>query len=837
MKVPSADYSPIEQANRAKSNAIKAGYSAADASLWKSRAENVEKSLDISQRSLDLDRESLNVQRWSNVVSTVLGLAQSGVSLAETLYKNKLSKQNQQFQADLTADQRALQAEYLKYGNDIEIITDPVTGERTIVKPEAIITMEKAIQDKYNNASWLEEMKPTVQSGLEGLFADTEFSYLQSAFQRDQEATVALFNQNWKNEMEADIIKGIRDGNYSTPEGVYKLIDGRNDLTDDDKTAMKLVADDEFRLGKVSSDVSAKVYSEGLQSAINYINDELSDDEYSPDDKSELRTKALSAYEQSIKEAAAIGSSLSTAVAQDFTGSTVKGLITTAEYQYSKENGYSAEYLEAVLSPIKKAAATEINNQLPVWVANASLSSGTQSSIEQLTALKADIESGGKMDLFYGQDSLHKSAIATIDTQIAEQTQLWGKNVSAETQAAIQNAENLFLAGGSASDYMTSVQGIVDAAVKAGHYDINDAKVVTESMSKVLKNVDASAQSIFDSTIKPYLYSRLNIDSKTKLQDMDPEQSRQLLDVEFSVYTDLLSYVQSNAGNFDAEQFRVFADTVLDRYTADYFSITSKKNINDLNDAGKVITTYLDGDGSALAPVETISEAGLITLDYSTTGVSEDIRLAGRRAMDEFNQNYRDAVTAEPDYQFVGYDFINDPAGSGNVVIAFHQLGASEDRYVWDPRTPKEEPVLYKVFTTTSATGEVTATMLTPETYEAHQEEIETAAAEAGLTEEEKEMFRLRGFDGERVQTEEEKQRRYSEGYNLADQVTFTEDGGVELPEGWTVEDLDESQMTNLVNSVMERVDGDPSLQMISAKIEANLNRMAQKARNSRRNK
>ena len=152
MKVPGADYTQIRQAQQARTNAMVGAYAAKDASHAISR--------------YNTQKESIDNSRTANNVNLVLGIANIGVNLAQSLYSEyKQEEENRQKNQFSTAtdvyNARGLE-KVAEYGTKaFKEYVDPETGEKTLVMNAELERDLRGIyeetfgsQDDWNEDYW-----------------------------------------------------------------------------------------------------------------------------------------------------------------------------------------------------------------------------------------------------------------------------------------------------------------------------------------------------------------------------------------------------------------------------------------------------------------------------------------------------------------------------------------------------------------------------------------------------------------------------------------------------------------------------------------------------------
>lgn len=490
MKVPGADYSPIEQALASKRNAIQSGYIAAQSRLVLSQDERQQKSFALQDKSLELQQHSLNLNNWTNGVNLALNLAQTGLSAAQTFYNLKLQKDTQRLQSNELLMRNEASQIYAKYSDQITVDKNP-NGTINIVKPKAMIKEEELFRQKYDANLYMKDLRPQAKALLESVITAGEADAITLAKTNDQQAIVQMYNTNYSEALKRDIATDA-----SKPESVYKVIATRDDLSAEQKALHIRQADEDFRVGKVSSDITRMMRKDGLNSTISYI-DKLSPLNFSEQDKKDLRATANSIYQSNNVEATSIGLEIANALFEkdNLLPSSIPSTYELINEQYSNENGYSEEYRKAIKTAFETQQKTEITQKASNWISEAKQS---KTGYDDLNNLKKDIKNGNLSSLFLNQDNLKNTVIDSInkelkgiDTVVSSAEEQSNKRAIDNAKSAI-NALNVQYTTGITPDgqsqslsYSDYIKAIYDVkASVAGKYDLSFDEFITKTVKE-----------------------------------------------------------------------------------------------------------------------------------------------------------------------------------------------------------------------------------------------------------------------------------------------------------------------------------------------------------------
>lgn len=226
MKVPTADYSPIERANQSKYDALKASYAAKDAANWKIRDEHAEKGFSLQQRSLDLNT-------YSTTVSAVaLGLS-TAVGIGEGLYN--LKKQHDQEEAQHWLDTQgaegfaAAQEQDTTAGGQVDAEVDqwhdeegnPLTGDDGSLNgagkgpeaeqpPSAVDQWQEEAFRQIDGQKWTKGTKEWAKRQVERQVSGLAVEKIQQRITEYETQSAQLYQANWQTAYDKTVTSGGR---------------------------------------------------------------------------------------------------------------------------------------------------------------------------------------------------------------------------------------------------------------------------------------------------------------------------------------------------------------------------------------------------------------------------------------------------------------------------------------------------------------------------------------------------------------------------------------------------------------------------------------------------
>lgn len=597
MRVPTADYSPIEQALMAKSNAIRAGYVAADASNWKSRHDNNLEQLKLNEKSLELDEEALNLNEWNSNVSLILSLGQLGKSAIDTFSNIKLEKDKQQFQIMLTDYDNQYKAALLQFGDQIRIEEDE-NGNRNIVKPQALIDLEKQFKDSFDSYNWHSEIKDVAMAGLGNLFASNELSYIESAMEKDKQAIAAMFEQNWTTALRSDL-----QSSNGEPRNLFNLIDTREDLSSTQKEALKLQAQNDFKLASYSEEAVSITRQKGLQAGLGYV-DSL---DLLESEKIDMRTSLHSVDEKLTSQAKAIGESIvdNMMANPNPLPSDVSDAYGSIDILYSDENGYNESFRTAMRDSVKAKHATRLAESFNGWHDEA------MSSFDSLKSLYDAIDKGSLSGFFTNQDELKRQCLSALDQDMSAVETLLGNGVKEQSKAEAYSLKWQYENSEISWDYFVDrIGGMKESFGTDSNMQKFFVDILEEGFSKRNKTLDSVAKQAFE-----IIKTNINATDDPKLTD---EQRTQLFNLQLDVYKSIGSIMDSYTEGIDSLQFKSEVESLISAYGDDYFDLIK-------SDASKVTVTSPEGKNASKNLKEILNpESSFIVLgEPSEAGVRE----------------------------------------------------------------------------------------------------------------------------------------------------------------------------------------------------------------------
>lgn len=255
MKAPGADYSPIQQAISARTNAIRAGYQAKAASNWKN--------------SYDLQKSAINLSQASNVVGTVANLASAGLNFAESMYRIKENND----QKDLTLTEgnvlRAMETairsnpDEVTYSKNEYGIMEPVYSEALQGQ------LSKIMEDGFSGKEYSKSIQDMVGKVQEGIWTNAKSTAMEATLRKQLDTAEALTTATRNMAMEADVASGltpvtatINGNDYTVGQSYYKTLQAEG--LDDKAMELALIEGQQaYRAGVVGNEWRRTLHDTG----------------------------------------------------------------------------------------------------------------------------------------------------------------------------------------------------------------------------------------------------------------------------------------------------------------------------------------------------------------------------------------------------------------------------------------------------------------------------------------------------------------------------------------------------------------------------------------------
>ena len=673
MKVPSVDYSPIEQANRAKNNALRAGYAAKNAELFSVRHQRNLEAFELQEDAFELQEKQLELDRWQSSVDTALNLVNSGISVAQEIYDLKLSRQKQQGQLMLDSFRNEYRNAAALYQDEYKIEYDE-DGNPYLVKPDALKELEQDFYDRMKEVDWLPDMESVMETGLSSVFSDIEFDYINASVDRENEAMAAALETNLQSALNSDVNAGL-DQPYNT----FRVIDSMPKLSEEGKTALKATWTKTYQNELEKNNIMTLVRTQGTTEAMKYI-DGLSD--RTEEEKIELKGVARSAEENLRSDATSVAQSIYESNIKDFpTLNCVKAAYDSIDATFSDENGYGEESRSMIKDALEQFHISELQEYSSRMINRALDSNDPYSELERLQTRIG--EDGDLTGYFYNQDDLLRAARNTISKHMGEIHAKYGKSVKTNAQKEVKNLENrLELKQIDNKEFVSSLFELYEQ-YKDLDFDIDS--IITDSYKSYLATQIGNADPVVD-----HIFGKIADDRNwPKEDDMDTETYMQASALKKKLYEDIGDYVVSHAGVWDNNDFSEFVDQTLALYNDSYFDIVNtdvNKNTafkSDFRRASDVLNQTFTDDFTNI--IKEPMDSGLIEqggVEFEDDALTGQVDKAISRVMEHYNAN--------KGYSFVGYEYFYDK-DTGTLKIGFRDKNR-DGYFMFDPasRTLKE---------------------------------------------------------------------------------------------------------------------------------------------------
>lgn len=612
-RVPSADYSPIEAANQAKANAKKIGYYAADASNWKQRHERNVKSMQIQSDALDLQAEGIEFDKWMNVVSTLLGVTSEGVNFAKNVYDWKVNNAQNELNAYVQTSSDRMKQTLALYGDKIEVRRND-DGSVDIVKPQALIDLEKEINAGLQEMWIPDELQPSVQAAMSQMFSDNELVYLQSAIAREQEAQQNLFAHNLNEAVRTDIANGL-----DSPISALALIDDNSELTETEKELQRATVVQNFTAGLATNEVQKIAREKGYDDAYDYINT-LPSNLFDETAKTTLRGLAESTATGVVDEAENLASSFWTQV-EDGNQAVNLSMLKTAyddiEIRYSDENGYSATFREAYRNAMQSSQKSWADTTLKKTLSAQLQNSETPWTVLQTTAKALADPDSQLYSWYYGLDADRQVMLTQINSQLNEYKKVYGglleTNFAKQATSLMRQYRNNEI---SADDLWQGIDALYQGYSAEGITQLTDFDMFAywEDLTDDMFSESGVSKDDIVSNIEKVLQSTLEYENFNKLE---PEQQQYVITAQQEIYAKVTDWLKYNLGNFNSQEYSEFVTSTLAGYDAGYFDMldrdpgTSGVFSQDFKRSADVFTDGLDS-GLISVDQDAVTDAGYI---------------------------------------------------------------------------------------------------------------------------------------------------------------------------------------------------------------------------------
>lgn len=661
MQVPTVDYSPIARANAAKSSAMQASYAAKDASLFKIRHQR-------NLEAFEIQKDSIELGKWQDVVSNVLNAAELGISAAESFYKIKLSKQEQEGQQLIDSARSEYQRLMALHGDDFEIVVGE-DGQKTIKQPQALTDFKTAWEKRIGEVKWLPEMEGTMKAGLQSLFADIELGAIQGAAEDLKASTASIFQNNYDNAMRSDIVAGVGE-----PLNTYALIDGRSDLSDVEKQAWRSSAKNDYQTGIIKNDITRIVNTDGYDAAVSHINSL----DRTETEKMELREFAMSADQSMRKDAASVG--------QAIYESNIKGLSSAENirdaYESVDDMDISEERKGLIKDSIKSAHAADLQTQIPGYINDAA---NSQNPYEEYERLEKRISEGGDLHgYFMNQENLLSSTINELKARRMDMVEKYGKAADTVLPAQVRDLTRRKIQGLiSDEDFAEQLLIIQEPYQGMG---IDSDKIVTDALEEYMNEIKGKADPVATDVLSR-LRMHLGWPDENK---MNEDTFSQYIMLKQNIYADVAEFITSHQEGWDSAEFNEFVDGRLLLYDDEYFDLMKKDPDGntliktDYKTAGEILTSvFTDEAMLSLSPSAEIGDSGMIRgenpIRYGTPQIEKQVDDSIERLRSHFNADYG--------YSFVGHELFID-GETGRIKIGFKDA-ERPGYFMYDPETGK----------------------------------------------------------------------------------------------------------------------------------------------------
>lgn len=681
-RVPSADYSPIEAANQARANARKIGYYAADASNWKQKHDRNVKSMELQSKSLDIQAEGLEFNKWMNVVNTVLGVASQGVDFAKNVYDWKVNNAQNELNAYVQTSSDRMKQTLALYGDKIEVRKND-DGSIEVVKPQALIDLEKEINAGLQEMWIPDELKPSVQAAMSQMFSDTELVYLQSAITKEQAAQQSLFEHNLDNAVKADIANGL-----ASPVSALALIDSNTELTETEKELKRESVVQDFTTGLAKNEVQRKAREEGYDAAYSYIGT-LPSDLFDATDKATLRGLAESTVSGVVTEAENLATSFWTQVEdgnQVIDMSTLKAAYDDIDVRFSDSNGYSSDFREAYRNAMQTAQKSWADSTITDTLSTQLQNSKTPWTVLQNTAEALSNPDSQIYSWYYGLDADRQTKLAQINNQLNEYKKVYGNlletNFASDATSLMRQYKNNEI---DAKTLWQGIDALYSSYSEQGITQLTDFDMFAywQNLADDMFAESGVSRNSIASDIEKVLQSTLEYEDFDKLS---PEQQGYVITAQQAVYAKVTDWLKYNLGNFNSQEYADFITATLSGYDAEYFDMldrdpeTSGVFSQDFQRSAEVFTTGLD-KGLISIDQDAVTEAGYIDhLTYKDGNVRNQANEAFTTIREHMDNNVVDAglKTSDPQIKL---------ADDGHILLEYE--GNDGSTWVFDTNTAK----------------------------------------------------------------------------------------------------------------------------------------------------
>ena len=273
MIVPTKDYTPLRQANAARTQG--------------KRAQFVAPSLDYERQSLEIRKEGLKQkvgeiksQEGWNAFHFAVGMGQLAVKTASVVENYQLQKADSQVKTKVS--------DY-----ETEMARRWSTGELSVDENGNIQGLDslneyqqQQLKDIENN-KWFKSVKNAAKEALQGVYAERENTILKGiyentinkTFQQEQESLASYINND------ASRLDFSNDNAYTLTDS---YIDSMKNITTADKTLLKTQAHKEIDLKRAQNSVSAVARAGGYDAAIKVADAWVADKNYDQDTRENL---------------------------------------------------------------------------------------------------------------------------------------------------------------------------------------------------------------------------------------------------------------------------------------------------------------------------------------------------------------------------------------------------------------------------------------------------------------------------------------------------------------------------------------------------------------------